>query len=161
MATNFLLAPGTNGFIVTPFNLMSTELNALAINATIISSVGGTSGVFNQTSFGSAIWGNIWFASGGAFTPTAGGYLAGWFVQSSDGGTTFELNVGTTIGLPRPPDFTIPLWVSAYAATNISFASGFVKLPWASCKVLILNASGVALSASGHTIKCGPVAIQY
>jgi len=161
MPTNFLEASGTNGFIASPFNLLSTELNALGIAATVISSVGGTAGVFNQTNFVNAIWGNIWFIAGGAITPTAGGFLAGWFVQSSDGGTTFEKNVGTTIGLPRSPDFTIPLWVSAYAANDISFASGFVKLPWASTKVLLLNSSGAALPATLNIIKCAPVAIQY
>lgn len=161
MTTPFLWAPGTNGFTTTPFNLMTTELNALASLATIISSVNGTSGKFSQSSFGSSILGSVWFIAGGAFTPVAGQSLTGWFLRSTDGGTTFEKNVGTTIGLPRAPDFILPLWASAYAASDVSFAQGDVKLPRESCKVLILNTGTAALSASGHSIVCGPGTVNY
>lgn len=160
MATNFLEAAGTNGFIATPFNLMTTELNALGNGANVVSSVGGTSGVFTQTNFANAIWGEVQFLAGGAFTPTAGGYLAGWFLLSPDGGSTFEKVVAAT-DMPRPPDFVIPLFASAYALNDISMASGLVRLPFWSTKLYIGNRSGAALSASGHVIKCGPVAIQY
>jgi hypothetical protein len=49
MATNFLEATGTNGFIATPFNLMSTELNSLANNNSATSSAGGqgSNGIFS------------------------------------------------------------------------------------------------------------------
>lgn len=160
MATNFLEATGTNGFIATPFNLMSTELNSLATATNIVSSVGGTSGKFSQTDFASALWGEIHFLSGGAFTPTAGGYLAGWFLYSPDGGSTFEKVVAAT-DLPRPPDFIIPLFASAYATNDIAQASGIVRLPWWSTKVYIGNRSGATLPASGNLIKAAPVAIQY
>ena len=42
---DFLLDPGTNGFIATPFNLMTTELNSLVNTDRALSSVGGSSGV--------------------------------------------------------------------------------------------------------------------
>lgn len=160
MATNFLEAAGTNGFITAPFNLMTTELNALGSGANVVSSVGGTSGVFTEASFANAIWAQIHFKAGGAFTPTANGYLVGWFLYSPDGGSTFEKVVAAT-DLPRPADFTIPLFASAYASGDIAQANGIIRVPWWSTKLYIGNRSGVALSASGHVIQAGPVAIQY
>jgi len=169
-ATNFLEAPGTNGFITTPFSLQSTELNTLGSGACATSSVGGTSGVFKQTNNVNAIWGSIYFTSGGSFTPVAGQSLYGWFLLSSDGGTTFETQVATcsTTVAPftRGPDFVIPLANAAYASGNIAWAGGrFVQLPWESYKVVIWNTNGTgavtALPATSNLIKVGPTAIQY
>lgn len=165
MASNFLLQAGTSGFLATPFNLQSTELNALASGSAAVSSVGGTSGVFSQTNTINAIFGSVYFTAGGSFTPTAGGFLAGWFLLSTDGGTTFETVVATpsttVLAIPRPPDFVIPLSAAAYASGNIAWATGrFVSLPFESFKVEIQNLSGAALSASGHLIKLGPVGTQ-
>lgn len=160
MATNFLEAAGTNGFIAAPFNLQSTELNALGSGNSAISSVGGTAGVFTQTNDANAIWGAIDFVSGGAFTPSAGGYIAGWFLYSPDGGTSFEKTVANT-DLPRAADFIIPLLNSAYAANDISQAQGIIRLPWWSYKVFVVNHSGVALPATGNLLKLGGVAVQF
>lgn len=160
MATNFLEAAGANGFIATPFNLMTTELNALGSGANAVSSVGGTSGVFTQASFASAPWCEVHFKAGGAFTPTAGGFLAGWWLYSPDGGSTFEKVVAAT-DIPRAPDFVIPLFASAYASGDIAQALGLVRVPFWSTKLYIGNRSGVALSASGHVIQAGPVTLQY
>lgn len=113
MPTNFLeYSGGTGGFLTSPFNLMTTELNTLTNGSSATSSVGGTSGVFTQSSQGSGIWGFAHFKSGGAVTPTAGGYIAGWFLYSPDAGSTFEFTVSNT-DLPRNPDFIIPLYASA------------------------------------------------
>jgi hypothetical protein len=166
MATNFLDAPGTNGFIATPFNLLTTEINTLGSGSAATSSVGGTSGVFNQTNFANGIWGSIYFTSGGAFTPTTGQALLGWFLISPDGGTTFESVIATpsttVAALSRTPDFVIPLDNAAFASGNIRWAQGrYVKLPWESCKILVQNTGTTALPASGNIIKCGPVAVQY
>jgi hypothetical protein len=155
VATNFLLAAGTNGFLATPFNLQSTELNALTNGSSATSS-----SAFTQTNTANAIWGEIAFTAGGAVTPTAGGYIAGWFLYSPDGGTTYETTASNT-DLPRSPDFIIPLLASAYAANNIAQASGIVRLPWWSFKVFTVNHSGATLPATGNLIKLGPVAIQY
>lgn len=160
MATNFLDAAGTNGFIATPFNLMTTELNTLGNVSSAVSSVGGTSGVFTQTNFANAVWGSVHFKSGGAFTPTAGGFIAGWFLFSPDGGSTFEKTVSNT-DMPRTPDFLIPLFASAYASSDLAEAAGLIKLPWWSTKVFIMNHAGVALPSSGNVIQVGPVAVQY
>lgn len=163
MATNFLETTGTNGFLTTPFNLLSTELNALATATPGVatSSVGGTSGVFTQTNFGSGIWGVVHFLAGGAFTPIAGAYIPGWFLYSPDGGTSFEkTSTGATADLPRPPDFIIPLFAAAYAANDIS-SSGIIRLPWWSCKVFVVNRAGANFPATGNLIKAASVAVQY
>jgi hypothetical protein len=161
MATNFLLTAGTTGFIATPFNLQSSQLNSLGNGNTAISSVGGTSGVFNQTNIANAMMGEIWFQAGGAFTPTAGGSLWGWFIPSDDGGAHFEKLVANTAP-PRSPDFIIPLFTSAYAAGDRQWCQGrYVMLEWASFEVLIQNNAGVTLPASGNLVYLGPVATQY
>ncbi|MFZ0559859.1 MAG: hypothetical protein WAN31_05900 [Methylovirgula sp.] len=160
MPTDFLEAAGTNGFIATPFNLLSTELNSLGSTDTAVSSVGGTSGVFSQSNYANAIWAAIYFYSGGSFTPTGSPYIAGWFLFSPDGGSTFEATASNT-ALARPPDFIIPLLASAYASGNQAQASGIVRVPWWSNKVFIQNNAGVALPSSGNLIKAAPVAVQY
>ena len=167
MPSNFLENPGTNGFTATPYSLLSTELNSLANGAAAVSSVGGasTSGVFTQTDTHSAIWGSLYFTAGGAFTPTAGGFLAGWFLLSPDG-TNFETEVATPSAtvpaLSRAPDFTVPLDVAAFASGNIRWCQGrFIMLPWESNKVLLQNMSGAALPSSGNLVSAGPVAIEY
>jgi hypothetical protein len=164
-ASNFQDQAGTNGFLVSPVTLQSTELNALTSGSAIISSVGGSSGVYSQSNTSNAIFGSVFFSSGGAFTPTAGGFLAGWFLLSSDGGTTFETVTATpsttVMALPRPPDFVIPFSAAAYASGNLAWASGrIVQLPFESFKVEIHNLSGVSLPATGNLVKVGPVGTQ-
>ncbi|SRR6266436_91799 len=159
MATNFLEAAGTNGFLLAPVTLMTTELNALASTANVVSSVVAS---FNQASFNNGIWGQVHLLTGGAFTPAAGGFLEGWFLYSPDGGTSFEkANYASGTDLPRPPDFIIPFANVATAANDVYAASGICRMPWWTTKVYIGNRTGVALSASGHILKVGPVAIQY
>ena len=165
-ATNFLETPGTNGFIATPFNLQSTELNALGSGACATSSVGGTSGVFSQTNTVSAPWLSIYFTSGGAFTPIVGQALYGWFLLSPDGGTNFETQTATCSAtvppLARGPDFIIPLSNAAYASGNDAWAAGrIVPAPWESFKIIVWNTGTTALPATGNLIKTGPTAIQY
>lgn len=163
MATTLQLDPGTNGWVHAIVDLLTTELNALASGAAVTSSVGGTSGVFSQTNFSNAPLSEIWFTAGGAFTPAAGGYLAGWFLKSTDGGTTFEATVATpstTVpALSRNPDFIIPLDNAAYASGNIRFGTPS-NLPAPSTKVALQNMSGVALPPTGNKITAGPYTYQ-
>lgn len=167
MATNFLHATGTNGFIVSPFDLFNNTdaaFDNLANGNTVTSANAGSSGKFNQTNFGSAQYGLIWFTVGDvAFTPTAGGNLTGWFIHSPDGGSTFE-NTDANVAIPRPPDFIIPFTAAALNTSDIIFASGLVLLPYDTVKVYVQNNSGVTLGNTTTThakLTCGPVADQY
>jgi len=166
MATNFLLAAGTNGFIASPINLLSSELNSLANGAAATSSVGGSSGVFSQSSFSQALWDSLYFVAGGAFTPNAGGIIPLWFLLSPDGGTTFESLVATPSAtvpaLSRTPDAVIVFDNAAFAANNIRWCSGRrIDAAWESFKVVAQNLTGVTLPSSGNLIKAGGVTDQY
>ena len=157
MPTNFLQE---SGFLAAPYSVLTTELNALGSGASTTSSVGGTSGAFSQTQTAQGIWGIAHFNAGGAFTPTAGGYLAIWALYSPDGGTTYEKTVAST-DLPRPPDIVIPLFASAYASADKAQSSGIIRMPWWTHKFFIVNHAGVALPATGNIIQVATVAVQY
>ena len=104
MATNFLWYAGTsnNGLVVPAFNLFTTEMNSLASGSGIVSSVGGSSGVFNNANWGQAMWCELFFFAGApAITTVSPAALAGWWITSPDGGTTYE---PTTTTPARPPD---------------------------------------------------------
>jgi hypothetical protein len=166
MTTTLQLDPGTQGWKTSAVvNLQTTELNSLASGAAATSSVGGggSNGEFSQTDFASAPMLEIWFTAGGAFTPSAGGALYGWFLKSPDGGTSFESIVATpstTVqALSRSPDFVIPLDNAAYASGNIRFG-GQVQAPAPTTKVVIQNMSGAALPASGNKVTAGPYTYQ-
>lgn len=168
MATNFLDAAGTNGLIQAQFSLVTTELNSLTNGSAATTSVNGTSGVFTQTNWANAIWGGIQFKSGGAFTPTGGGAIWGWFLLSQDGGSTFEAVIATASSsvpaLGRAADFIIPTYEggAAWASGNIRAIQGrYVKVPWESHKLVIQNMSGVTLPSSGNVISGTGMAIQY
>lgn len=169
--TDFLHESGTNGFIVTPFQLFTsadTGLSALASGSAVTSAHGGGSanGIFKQSDFGSAQFGMIWFTIVTAgWTPTAGGTIPGWWIMSSDGGTTFEATVAapsaTVPAMPRPPDFVIPLEAAALAAGALKFALPPAPLPWTSAKCIVQNLTGAAFGTGAHTITCGPVADKF
>lgn len=168
MPTNFLeYSGGSNGFLVAPVTLMTTELNTLGSGAAATSSVNGTAGVFNQSSFGSGIILSGYAQGTTTITPTAGGNLSCWWLRSNDGGTTFESVVATASttvpALGRAPDFTIPLFegTAALGASWVKWAQAEFGFPWVSAKLLVQNNSGVALAATGNIIKAGSVAIQY
>ena len=167
MATNFLHATGTNGFIVSPFNLFNNTdaaFDGLVNGNTVTSANAGTSGKFNQTNFGSAQMGLIWLVVGDvAWTPTAGGNLTGWWIHSTDGGTTFE-NTDSNVAIPRAPDFIIPFTAAALNTSDVIFAQGIVLLPWDTVKVYVQNNSGSTMGNTTTThaqLFCGPVADQY
>lgn len=151
--TNFLNATGTNGFIITPFTVLTTELNAKGDG--VLSTLGAAK---TQTDTASGIWGYVWFKSGGAFTPTGTPALYGWWITSSDGGTSYEKASATP---PRAADFIIPFATAAYAANDLVFAPGLVRLWVPTTKVLVLCNVGTTLPATGNTIMVGPVAVSF
>lgn len=165
MTANFLEAGGNVGVIQAFFNLMTTELGNVGGGSAVTSSVGGQSGVFNQSNYANAVWTPIYFKFGGNVTPAVGGFLAGWFLRSTDGGVTFETAVSTpgntVMALPRSPDFIIPASNAAYANNNIIWVqNGYVKIPWEAHKVVIQNLLGANLT-TGNTIQAAGAAIQY
>jgi hypothetical protein len=161
--TSSLYAPGTNGFTTTPFNVMTTEMNTLGIGAAAISSVGGTSGKFNQTNTGNAVFGRCWFTTGGTVSPTAGANISIWFLTSTDGGTTFEqaTSGATPVSPPRAPDIVIPSPSGASALTGVILSPPRQNFWVETVKMFVLNNLGVAMAASGNVLTCGPEAIQY
>lgn len=163
MATNFLYAPGTDGFVTSPFNLLTTELNTLANGNTAVSSVGGSSGVFSQTQTLGCIFAYISLVMGGAFaaTPAAGGSISGWFLGKDDD-TNFE-KVISNVAQPRAPDFVLPVYAQTYAANDLIKCNGLVRLPPNLFKVVVQNNAGASasLTSTGNKLVCGPIAIQY
>jgi hypothetical protein len=141
------------GTAVRAFNypgLVTGEASALTNGNSLISSyyVGtqGTGGVLCQTDFVNAVFADLLFIAGAAFTPTAGNSLQGWFLRSFDGGNTFEKSVANTAN-PRAPDFIIPLFASAYAAGDQAVAEQ-VPLPAEPFKIELLNGSGATMPAT-------------
>jgi len=162
MATNFLEATGgsTAGYFSAVTTLMSTEIVSLGSSLT----AKGTTTFTSSGSFGQAIWGEVAVIWGGSITPVAGGYIAGWFLRSPDGGTTFETTPSSATPPARSPDFTIPLSTIAYANGNVVYGNGLVKMPWSPVQIEVQNNAGTAFPSSGTaytSIKLGPVAVQY
>lgn len=166
MPTNFLWAAGTsnNGLLTTAVTLMTTELESLTSASVIVSSVGGSSGVFTNSNTAQGMLGNIFYYPGNAgCTPTTvGGGLTGWFLQSPDGGTAFESPTAVPV---RTPDFFIPLPASAIGGANtLVFPSGEIEVPALEFKVLVQNNCGVTLGAGATTapyLKLAIYAAQY
>lgn len=146
--------PAANGILATFNALASTSLNSLASGGAV------TSAAFSMTDTLGAREGYVYFTSGNpGITPSgAGANLAGWFITSMDGGTLYEdpdNTASTSVpALSRPPDFIIPLdLVATGTAGKRKFASGKVKLPSTSFKVVLQNNSGVALGSGATTVQ--------
>ncbi len=163
MATNFLWSATSP--LVSAFNLMTTEIESLTSGSVIISSVGGTSGVFTLTNTGQSIFGDIFFSfgyPGVGSALSAGANIAGWFLTSPDGGTTYETPYYAP---PRSPDFIIPCPATTISAGAAPFkATGLVRMPPLQFKVMIQNNTGQTLGNGSTTVpylKLAPVAMQY
>jgi hypothetical protein len=151
-----LVFAGTSnsGNLVSAFNLQSTELNALANTAVIVSSVGGTSGKYTNSNTGQARQGEIFLTLGAiGLALSAGACISGWFLQTPDSGTTYE---STTVVPPRSADFIVPLPATTIGAASVYKALGPVQLPALQFKVLVQNNTGQALAATLNTILLAP-----
>lgn len=148
--------------------LIGGEASALTSGSAVTSSYWNNTGIFriSPSDIDQGIQGDLWFQSGGAFTPSAGGFLTGWFLPSFDNGTTFETIVATPSAtvpaVSRSPDFIIPLDNAAFAAGNIRYGQGrFVApLPTVPFKVQLQNLSGVTMPST-WAVCLAPWAIQY
>ncbi len=151
----FLYNPGTsnNGLYVAELLIISTELDSLAGGGSvIISSVNGSSGVFNNSNTGQGLWAILSFTAGvGGTQPTctAGGNLALWFLQTT--GSTYEI---TTAAPPRAPDAIIPLPTAILVDSQV-YNSPVIQVPALPFKVLVQNncaaATGGNFPAYGTT----------
>lgn len=169
MAGNFLHTAGTNGFLSSARTVTwTTSLNGLASGSRAISDTTADTGVFSQSSFSNAPMGVAWFKCiTTGWTPTAGGVFACWFLNSTDGGTTFETESRTTPSttvpaVARPPDFLIPVYTggTAISANDIMFSQAF-SLPWTSAKLVVQNLTGAALAAQAHTLTIAGICDGY
>jgi hypothetical protein len=164
MAINFLEAAGANGWLSGPTNV-SITLSALASGSAATSSTILGPG---NTSVGSAqkCMAYLTVVTAG-WTPTAGAVIPGWWLLSTDGGSTFESLVATpsttVMALPRPPDFIIPVYEggAALAVGNIKWAMGPFRFPYVPSKIVLQNLTGVAFGTGVHTFNIGGVADQY
>lgn len=162
---NALHAAGTNGFIVTPFTVISSsEFSALTNGSGVVSANSGSSGKFTQSNFGNAQFGFFYLTVVTAgWTPTAGGCISGWYELYTDGATTLETlratPSSTVAAFPRPPDFSIPLPAAAMSAGDVYFSQR-VALPYAGCKVYVQNNTGATTGTGNHTITCCPIGDQ-
>lgn len=147
---------GTNGWAITPINVLSTELNTLATGNTVLSSVGGSSGVFSQTQTLGYSLGVLSFVAGGSFTPTGSPFLAVWFATLADN-TNYE-KVLSNADQGRAADAQIPLLATAYASGDVS-SSGLIVVPSIPFKVLTRSGAGVSLPGSGNLLKLGLVSL--
>jgi hypothetical protein len=167
MATNFLwYAGGTpfNGLLAPAITALSSELNSLGSSGTTISSsttTGTSSGIITSSMTGQGIWGEVWLTCGTSLAtgPSIAGNIAGWFLVSPDGGTTFERTVAST-PMSRSPDFIVPISTNAITAGDVFKAYGPVMIPALEYKVFVQNNLGVTMPSSAN-IKIAPFAVQY
>jgi hypothetical protein len=163
---NFIHQAGTNGFLVGSGYAVSTLAPSSDISTSLTSSQTTLCSVsFSQTNLGpSAQYGYVVLTVGASFTPaSAGCNIAGWWLNSIDGGTTWESTnvIGNNIPLQRSPDFLIPLSTHGAEAGSLWYANGpIVPLPYGTAKLAIQNNAGVTMGASAQ-IKVYPVADTY
>ena len=164
-ASPFLWDSGTtnNGLLASYLTLMTTELNALASAAVIVSSAGGlaTNGIFNSTLTGRSMLADIYLTLASAVTTVgAGANVSGWFMTSPDAGTTFEQ---VALAPPRNPDFIIPTPVGLLVTPFVYKSIGVHKVPVPATyfKVVIQNNLGVLMPATLNTLKMAIVGLDY
>lgn len=143
--------------------LLSTELNSLAsssgLTAGVISSVGGSSGIFDNTAggaLGGYVLGRIELvlaAPAGALTASTAAYI--WFVRTADG-TNYE-DGGAAVIPAKPADVVIPVRA---VSTAQRIEIDVVFLPFSKFYVLLAQNTGQTWAASGNTVKLLPATYQ-
>ena len=134
--------------------VLTTELNSLANNALVVSSVAGASGVITLTSTGYPMALCELVVTYGT-APTANSTVQIWFLTDADG-TNFE-DGSSSITPTRNPDVIFAL----RAVTTAQRVSKMCKLPPTTFKVLAYNnGTGQSMAASGNTVKILPITYQ-
>lgn len=147
------ISDGSNNHIV------STELNSLANNALVLSSVINTDGHFSNNAGDSAGNGapllilHLHLAALGG-SATAGSVIDGWFLKSD--GTNYESG-SASVTPARAPDFSFPL-IAQSQAQDVEIV---VPAPIGTLiKTLTRNnGSGQTLAASGSYIEAYPLTV--
>jgi hypothetical protein len=135
--------------------LLSTELNSLASGS--YSSLGSAfNNVFATANFNGYFLADVMLnLAAYTGTPTAGSYIGVWFIPAIDG-TNYDAG-GSTIAVGA--DVIIP--VDALASGPYQRTMRNIWLPCGQFKTLAQNnGTGIALAASGNTIKVRPVSLQ-
>lgn len=144
-----------------PVTLLSTELNSLASSATAgaISSVGGASGVFNNTFGGGGLGGYtlgqfelVLGSPAGSLTAFTAASI--WFLTEVDG-TDYE-DGGASVIPARRPDVIIPVRAVGTAQRIIIVA----YMPPSNWFALLSQSTGQTWAASGNTLKVTPATYQ-
>lgn len=152
-----MATPTILGTVASKIPLLSTELNSLANNAQVLSSVGGSSGVFANVSTSSGGGGyilgrlHLHLASvGSAFTANSG--VSIWFLNAADG-STYESG-SSSITPARAPDVVMPV-IAQTAAQDVEMVC---PMPiGATFKVLAQNyGTGQTFASSGNTLDWYP-----
>jgi hypothetical protein len=105
------------------------------------------------------VWGHLFLTIGGSIASavSAGGNIAGWWIMSFDGGTTFESYVSSQ-ALARPPDWVIPLPATVINSGTVYKSAGIVPFPALQFRSQLQNNTGQTLGTS-NTIKMTPVGV--
>jgi hypothetical protein len=133
----------------TATTVWTTELNSKASNAWVTASSGINNIIGGAVGEG-YMQCTVELSSGFAAAPSANSSLVGWFLKSTDTGSTYEDASNGTISLNRLPDFVIPLTTgqtTTKASVTVRCPSGWFKV------VGQLSGSGQTTSASGNTLK--------
>ena len=154
-----------NGLLQSALTLLSTEsgFNSLANGSAVVSSVGGSSGVFTNANTGQAMRGDVYLTLGAIGSAlSAGAVVSGWFLTSLDGGTTFE-NYVAGAALARAPDFIIPLPATTITAGWVYKSNGLhgVTVPAVPFKVVLQNNTGQTFASSSNTLKLATPTADY
>jgi hypothetical protein len=158
MATIEKYLPGTT------VTLLSTELNSLAtssgLTAGAISSVGGTSGLFNNTPGGGGFDGYTFAnfelklaAPAGTLTANTGANI--WFLSTVDGGSTYEDGSASVIPA-RPADLVL----GVRAVNTAQVIHRRWRLEPGNWFVLLAHNTGQTWASSGNTLKVYPLTRQ-
>ncbi len=128
--------------------LLTTELNSLA-DATMSAA---SAAVANHTNLDMYADFEIVLAS---LSPTAGAFVTLYIWEAIDDGTNYPAQSDADLRLTATQVLcTVPIGTTASTAQRIVVRN--VLLPPASFKVKLDNRAGVALNASGNTVKMNP-----
>lgn len=168
VSTQSFWLPAANGVLATAFATVQGSGSTNGLDGLTSGSAATSASGYSQTETLGAKEALVYYLSGDTtWTPSgAGANIAIWFLQSVDGGSTYESAQNTPSSsvpaLSRPPDAVIPLDLVATGTAGVrKFATGRVKLPSGTFKVVAQNNGGATMGDTTTThaaIYIAPVA---